>query len=83
MKIGIDIDGVLTDEHNYIIDNATKYFYQNNIPYKVHKNIYDSPRLFEVSKEQYILFWKNYFLDYCNNISPRPYAKKIIENLKK
>lgn len=83
MKIGIDIDGVLTDEHNYIIDNATKYFYQNNIPYKVHKSIYDSPRLFDVSDEQYILFWKNYFLDYCNNVPTRPYAKEIIDNLKK
>ena len=32
MRIGIDIDGVLTDEHNYVLDNGTKYFSDNNIP---------------------------------------------------
>ena len=52
MRIGIDIDGVLTDEHRYIIDYGTKYFTKNNIPYILHKNIYDSKEIFEVTEEQ-------------------------------
>jgi len=49
MRIGIDIDGVLTDEHRYIIDYGTKYFTKNNI---LHKIIYDSKEIFEVTEEQ-------------------------------
>lgn len=82
MKIGIDIDGVLTDEHNYIIDNATKFFNKNNIQYVVHKDVYDNARLFDVTEEEYVLFWKEYFLDYCNNISARDYAAEVISKLK-
>ena len=52
MRIGIDIDVVLTDEHRYIIDYGTKYFTKNNIPYILHKNIYDSKEIFEVTEEQ-------------------------------
>ena len=82
MRIGIDIDGVLTDEHNYIIDNATKFFYENNISYSVNKKIYDNHKLFNVSEEEYVMFWEKYFLDYINNISVRPYAVEVINKLK-
>ena len=64
MKIGIDIDGVLTDEHRYIIDNGTKFFAERNIEYKVHNDIYDSKEIFEVTQEQYNEFWKNNIFEY-------------------
>lgn len=35
MKIGIDIDGVLTDEKRYVIDYGIKFFSENNISYIV------------------------------------------------
>jgi len=57
MRIGIDIDGVLTDEHNYVLDNGTKYFSDNNIPYIVDKNIYDSKEIFDVSEDEYNNFY--------------------------
>ena len=47
MRIGIDIDGVLTDEHTFIIDFASKYLNERNIPYTVHKDIYDSEKVFD------------------------------------
>ena len=28
MRIGIDIDGVLTDEKKYVIDYGTKFFFR-------------------------------------------------------
>ena len=82
MKIGIDIDGVLTDEHTFIIDNATKFFSENNIPYEVNKDIYDNARIFNVTEDEYILFWKQYFLNYIKNVTIRPYASEIIKKLK-
>lgn len=83
MRIGIDIDGVLTDEHRFIIDYGTKYFNNRNIPYKLHKDIYDSEKIFEVTKEQYNEFWKQNLLYYSQNISIRPFASEIINKLKK
>ena len=53
MRIGIDIDGVLTDEHNYILDNGSKYFSENNISYIVNRNVYDSEEIFGVSEDEY------------------------------
>ena len=83
MRIGIDIDGVLTDEHRFIIDNGTKYFSDRNIQYKVHTDIYDSEKVFEVTNEQYSEFWKNYLFDYSKNTLIRPFASQIINKLKK
>ena len=82
MKIGIDIDGVLTDEHNYVLDNGTKYFSENNISYIVNRSIYDSEEIFGVSEDEYNNFWKEYIFEYSKNISIRRYAADIIKKLK-
>ena len=50
MRIGIDIDGVLTDEHSFILDYGTKYFSEKKIKYKLHNDIYDSESIFEVTE---------------------------------
>lgn len=83
MKIGIDIDGVLTDEHRYIIDYGTNYFTKNNIQYKLHNDIYDSKEIFEVTEEQYNEFWKENLLKYSEKILIRPFASEVINKLKK
>lgn len=82
MRIGIDIDGVLTDEHRYIIDNGTKFFAERAIKYKVHSDIYDSKELFEVTQEQYNEFWENNIFEYSKNSLIRPFASEIITKLK-
>ena len=82
MKIGIDIDGVLTDEHNYVLDNGTKYFSENNILYIVNRSIYDSEEIFGVSEDEYNNFWKEYIFEYSKNIPIRRHAADIIKKLK-
>ena len=82
MNIGIDIDGVLTDEHNYIIDKGIKFFNDKGIKCTLHKDIYDSEKVFEVSKEQWKEFWTQHIFDYSKNISIRPFASEIIKKLK-
>lgn len=82
MKIGIDIDGVLTDEHGYIINNGTKFFKQNNIPFIIKNDVYDSKEIFGVSQEQYDNFWKENIIEYSKNITIRPFASEIVNKLK-
>lgn len=81
MKIGIDIDGVLTDEQRYVLDYGSAYFAQNNIQYKIHNDIYDSKEIFEVSEDEYDAFWKEHIFDYSENINIRPFASNIIKRL--
>ena len=64
MKIGIDIDGVLTDEKKYVIDYGTKFFLENNIHYKVRDNKFDGKEIFDVTEDEYNLFLNNYIFEY-------------------
>lgn len=82
MRIGIDIDGVLTDEKGYIIDYGTKFFSENNIPYIVHNDRFEGEEIFGVTKEQYKFFFDNYIFNYSVNSPIRPFAREIIKKLK-
>lgn len=44
MNIGIDIDGVLTNDDDYILDFTSKYCYENNL------NGFDNANLYEFRK---------------------------------
>ena len=44
MKIGIDIDGVLTNDDDFVLEYATKFCYENNIDF------YKDPYLWETRK---------------------------------
>lgn len=82
MNIGIDIDGVLNDEHNYIIDNGIRFFNDKDIKYTLHTDIYDSKEVFDVTEEQWKEFWKQHIFDYSKNILIRPLASEVIKKLK-
>lgn len=82
MRIGIDIDGVLTDEHSFILDYGTKYFSEKKIKYNLHNDIYDSENIFEVTEKQYNDFWEKYIFYYSENILIRPFASEVIKRLK-
>lgn len=79
MNIGIDIDGVLTDDDTYRIDTMTKYCYENNLgtldnPYK-----YESKcKWSEEIKEDYR---QKYYFDYVKNMPARKFAAEVIEKL--
>ena len=38
MKIGIDIDGVITNYEQFLLDYGSKYCYENSIPINVDIN---------------------------------------------
>ena len=81
MRIGIDIDGVLTDYEKWQLDAGSKFFLKYN------KNIvvpdgYDSDTVFNVTKEMDSEFWKEYLYDYAKNEPARKFAGEVIDILK-
>lgn len=83
MRIGIDIDGVITNIEEYQIDVASKYFYENNNELIKNPNAYNIKDMFETNVEIDKSFWTNFVFDYVENIYPRRYVSQIIKKLRK
>lgn len=82
MRIGIDIDGVLTNLEQFLLDYGTKFNYENNIENKVNVSAYDEYQAFGWTKEQGDKFWNTYLKYYVLNSKPRKFAKEVIDKLK-
>ncbi len=83
MRIGIDIDGVLTDIESWQLDYGSRYFYlKYNINIKNYKG-YETTDIFNISKKLDDEFWENYFKDYSINVNARPTASEVIDKLRK
>ncbi len=81
MNIGIDIDGVLTNDDDYTMDTTTKYIFENKLegfedPYR-----YEC-RKFNWTKEILDDYRKEYFWNYIENEPARKYASEVIKKLK-
>lgn len=81
MRIGIDIDGVLTDIERFIVDYLPKYCIENNIKYKIGESNYNMHDTFNISKEQENDFWNTYIESYTKNEKARAFASEVIEKL--
>lgn len=81
MRIGIDIDGVLTDFEKWQLEVGSKFFikYNKNI---VNPDGYDSDTVFNVTKEIDSEFWYDYLYDYAKNEPARKFAGEVIDKLK-
>lgn len=81
MRIGIDIDGVLTDFEKWQLEVGSKFFtkYGKNI---VVPDGYDSDTVFDVTKEQDSAFWNSYLYDYVKHEPARKFAGEVIDKLK-
>ena len=83
MRIGIDIDGVLTDIETFLLDYGSKYCVENNIPLNIAEEIdYDESKTFGWTDEQAIEFWNEYIIHYFTEYKPREFAKEVITKLK-
>lgn len=81
MNIGIDIDGVLTNDDEYILSCTSKYCYENNIqgfiePYKYEYN--------KLNWNQELLddYRSKYFDEYVDKEPVRKFASEVIKKLK-
>lgn len=79
MRIGIDVDGVLTDLEGYLFDNAIQYFNQHNIKLKNPKG-YDIQEMFGVDEEFNVSFWNFHVAPYFAKPA-REYAAEVISKL--
>ena len=82
MKIGIDIDGVLTDIEKWQLDYGSKFYYENYNKGIINPKGYETDEIFDSNIERDDLFWKKYFKDYSINVEARKFADEVISKLK-
>ena len=78
MNIGIDIDGVLIDIKTPIVDYASKYFIEENMPVKIDVENYS---IIDCMPDQEEKFWTKYFITYLKESKARLFASEIVEKL--
>ena len=82
MRIGIDIDGVLTNIEEFTADYEIKFCYENNLSYKVNLNEYDDGKALGISAQNSEKFWKKYIKYYATEYRARDFASEVIKKLK-
>lgn len=81
MNIGIDIDGVLTNDDDYILDFTSKYCYEHNLTGFNNANLYEY-RKFNWDENIINDYRKEYFLNYVKNEPARKFASEVIKKLR-
>lgn len=81
MRIGIDIDGVLTDIEKWQLDVGGKFFskFKKSV---TNKDGYEITEIFNVSKDLDDEFWNEYLYEYVTKEPARKYASEVIKKLK-
>lgn len=82
MKIGIDIDGVLTDIGRFIVDYGSKFCYENGINFVINEEEYSETEALGITDEQSESFWNTYLEFYAKQYPVRDFAKEVIIKLK-
>ena len=82
MRIGIDIDGVLTDIEKWQLDYGSKFYYENYNKTIVNPKGYETNEIFDSSIECDDQFWDKYFKEYSINVEARKFASEVISKLK-
>lgn len=78
MRIGVDVDGVLTDLEAYQLKYGKKHFKDVT---DIDETGYDICDIFHCTKEEREKFWTKYIWGYCLTDSPRQDAKAVIQKL--
>lgn len=81
MNIGIDIDGVLTNDDDYILDFTSKYCYEHNLKGLYNADSYEYRKL-EWDENTINDYRKEYFINYVKNEPARKFASEVIKKLR-
>ena len=73
MRIGIDIDGVLTDLDRFHFDYFSKYCVENNIDYEIKGSDYNISKTFGLDRKEELDFWDEYLDLYATKEKARFY----------
>lgn len=82
MKIGIDIDGVLTDIEKWQLDYGSKFYYEKYSKQIINYKGYETKEIFNVNSKIDDEFWFKYFKEYSINIEIRKFASEVISKIK-
>lgn len=82
MRIGIDIDGVLTDVKKWQLDYSSKFFAEKYNKKIVNYKGYEVKQIFDVDAPLDEEFWNTYYDEYCTNIECRRFASEVLKKLK-
>ena len=82
MRIGIDIDGVLTDIEQCQLDIGSKFFFEKYNKKIENANEYELKEIFDVDEKLDDEFWKQYLYDYAENEPARKYTDEVTKKLK-
>ncbi len=80
MRIGVDIDGVLVDDDQFILDCTTKFVVENNL------SNYIEPKSYEYNKFNWDIdildeYRDKYFFEHVKNNTARRFASEVINKL--
>ncbi len=78
MKIGVDVDGVLTNLEDYQLKYGKKYFKD---AVDIDENAYDICDIFHCSKEEREKFWTKYIWGYSLNEPVRAGMQELLQRL--
>ncbi len=81
MRIGIDIDGVLTDIEQWELDYFSKYYLESYNKYIKNPKGYGSYQIFEGTVEEDSFLWNKAIYEYIKE-SPRKFASEVIKKIK-
>ena len=82
MRIGIDIDGVLTDIEQWQLDYGSKFYFEKYDKEIINNEGYETTDIFKVDSKLDDEFWNEYFKDYSINVDVRKFASEVIKKLK-
>ncbi len=80
MIIGIDIDGCMTDDNAFRLEQWGKYLYEHNLP------VMDLPHGYEnkvtwMERDEYRKVFRSFLFEYIENVEPRRYAAEVTKKL--
>ena len=81
MNIGIDIDGVLTDIHEFNLRHAPPFFKRKYDRDVVDYKPYDIRDIFGCPDKEWMAYWKRYLLKYSTAEPARQGAREFTEKL--
>ena len=82
MRIGIDIDGVLTNVIRYVCDYGSKYFFEKYGKLDININAWSLKDMFNVTDEEDKECWLTLVKNYSINEPARPFAAEIIKKMR-
>ena len=82
MRIGIDIDGVLTNIEQWQLDMGSKNIFEKYNKEIENANGYDLKEIFNIEESLDDEFWREYLFDYAENEPARKHSNEVTNKLK-